>query len=49
MKVKVVSQFNDKITGKLRKVGQVFECEPDRANELAGYVEPVPEKEPKRA
>ena len=48
MKVKVCQQFNDKNTGKVRKVGSVFECDPERAEELLGYVEPVKEKEPSR-
>ena len=48
MKVKVIQRFNDKTTGKLRKVGSVFECDPARAEELHGYVEPIKEKEQDR-
>ena len=48
MKVKVVQRFTDKNTGKVRKPGSVFECDPARAEELHGYVEPVKEKERNR-
>ena len=47
MRVKVVNRFTDKNTGKVRKPGSVFECDPQRAEELHGFVEPVKGKEPK--
>ncbi len=34
MKLKVEKQFRDKITGDLRKVGDTFEAEEERAKEL---------------
>lgn len=47
MKVKVIHPFTDKNTGKQRKPGSVFECDPARAEELHGFVQPVTGKERK--
>ena len=43
MKVKVVQRFTDRETMTQRKPGATFECSPDRAKELEGYVVPVKE------
>lgn len=51
-KVKVIMPFKDKVTGKMRKVGEVFECAPERLAEIkkAGrYVVEVPEEKAPKA
>lgn len=37
MKLKVVKKFRDKITGELHQVGDTFEVEDERGEELLGH------------
>lgn len=34
MKVKVIKKFRDKVTGEVRKVGDIFTCTKKRYNEI---------------
>lgn len=51
MKLSVVKEFRDKVTGELVKAGSVIEVEDKRGKEIlshAGYAVEVPEDKPKR-
>ena len=44
MKVKVIKKFRDKTNGKIREVGEQFNCSPTRFTELKGFVEEIKEE-----